>query len=129
VPDIAATRAALQDAFENAYREKFASTPLQVAIEFINVRVSVIAAIDEASPVPQSFVARATGEPLRGRRPVYFHETGAYVSTAVYARDALVAGTALTGPAVVEEAGSTLVIAPGASAVVATNGNILLTVR
>ena len=125
-PDVTATRTALQEAFERSYREKFAKTPPQVAVEFINIRVSVIAAIDETARLSQSAHLRLSGEPLRGRRPVYFQETGDYVSTAVYDRDALVAGTALTGPALIEEAGSTLVIVPGASAVVASNGNIIV---
>jgi N-methylhydantoinase A len=125
----AATQAALQGAFEKSYREKFARTPPQVAIEFINIRVSVFGAVTDAAAVAQSSLtnAGAAGEPVRGRRPVYFHEAGDYVTTTVYDRSALAAGMPITGPAVVEEAGSTLVVAPGASAIVAANGNIVVT--
>ena len=58
---------------------------------------------------------------------MYFQEAGDFVTTAVYDRSALRVGASIPGPAVVEEAGSTLVIAPGASAVVADNGNIVVT--
>ncbi len=124
--DAEATRLALEGAFEASYRRKFGKTPPLVAIEFINIRMSVIAAISDAAPVRQSTLIRA-GEPLRGRRAVYFQETNDYVTTAVYDRDALAPAAAISGPAVVEEAGSTLVIPPGASAVVADNGNIIVT--
>ena len=127
--DTAAMRETLQGAFKKSYREKFSKTPPTIAIEFINIRVSVSGAIADAAAVRQSALARATGEPLRGRRPVYFQEAGDYVTTAVYDRSALTAGTSILGPAVVEEAGSTLVIAPGASAVVAPNGNIVVTLN
>jgi len=125
--DTRATRAALEAAFEKSYREKFARTPPQVAIEFINIRVSVVGPVADAAAVRKSSLSRATGEPLRGRRPVYFQEAGDFVTTAVYDRSALRFGARIQGPAVVEEAGSTLVIAPGASAVVADNGNIVVT--
>ena len=126
VDDAGATREALQGAFEKAYREKFSKTPPPIAIEFINIRVSVTGPIADAAAVRQSSLARPTGEPVRAHRAVYFQEAGDYVDTAVYDRNALPPGTTITGPAVVEEAGSTLVIAPGASASVAANGNIIV---
>jgi N-methylhydantoinase A len=125
--DTRATRTALEAAFEKSYREKFARTPPQVAIEFINIRVSVVGPVADAAAVRKSSRSRAPGEALRGRRPVYFQEAGDFVTTAVYERSALRFGERIAGPAVVEEAGSTLVIAPGASAVVADNGNIVVT--
>lgn len=121
------TRAALQGAFEKSYREKFAKTPPQVGIEFINIRVSVIGPIADAAALRQSSLPPREGEPMRGRRRVYFQEAGDFVTTPVYDRSRLPCGATLPGPAVVEEAGSTLVIAPGASAVVADNGNIVVT--
>ena len=128
--DGAATQAALQGAFEDSYREKFAITPPQVAIEFINIRVSASAAVADAAAVAQSSLAGggARGGRVRGQRPVYFPEAGDYVTTAVYDRSTLAAGTLIAGPAVVEEAGSTLVLPPGASATVVANGNIVVTV-
>jgi N-methylhydantoinase A len=48
------------------------------------------------------------------------------VSTTVYDRYRLRAGDELTGPAVIEEEGSTLVIGPSARAGVEPSGNIVL---
>jgi N-methylhydantoinase A len=124
-PDPDATRRALTAAFEDAYREKFSLTPPRVPVEFINIRVAARA------PVTGSEVALKGGAPsggaVKGRRPAYFAEARDYVDTTVYARARLGVGDALPGPAVVEEAGSTLVIPPRAHARVAPSGNIVVT--
>ena len=56
----------------------------------------------------------------------YFPEAGGFVQTTVYDRYRLRSGDELTGPAVVEEEGSTLVVGPGGRAKVAATGNIVL---
>src|SRR5215813_9866936 len=108
--DTDATRRRLLTAFETAYREKFALTPPNVPIEFINIRVAVRA------PVAGSDVAirgRAheggAGEAVKGVRSAWFPDRG-FVETTVYDRHRLAIGDELTGPAVVEEEGSTLVV-------------------
>ncbi|MBI4628525.1 MAG: hypothetical protein HY729_07440 [Candidatus Rokubacteria bacterium] len=70
---------------------------------------------------------RAAGDPVKGRRPAYFPQAGGFVETTVYDRYRLAAGDEFTGPAVVEEEGSTLVVGPGATARVAPSGNIVMT--
>jgi N-methylhydantoinase A len=46
-------------------------------------------------------------------REAYFPEAGGYVETAVYRRSDLSAGAIFTGPALVEDAESTVVLPPG----------------
>jgi N-methylhydantoinase A len=125
--DSDATRRALQAAFENAYRDKFALTPPDVPVEFINIRVAVRAPVAGGDVATQDRVHAATGAAFKGTRPAYFPEHGGFTETAVYARERLVAGDQIAGPAVVEEEGSTLVIGPGAVAHVAPSGNIVMT--
>jgi len=48
------------------------------------------------------------------------------VETTVYDRYRLAVGDELTGPAVAEEEGSTLVVGPGVVARVASSGNIVM---
>src|SRR5207245_2518540 len=111
------------------YREKFALAPPDVPVEFLNVRVAVRAPVAGATVVraaagstgeaslPEGVRAAAgsTGEAsgdgpaLRGRRQAYFPEARGFVETAVYDRRRLAPGDRFTGPAVVEEEGSTLV--------------------
>jgi N-methylhydantoinase A len=132
-PDGEGTRLALRAAFEGAYREKFALTPPEVPVEFINVRVAARApvaggaiALAGRAGGEAGFADGAAGPAIKGRRPAYFREAGGFVETAVYDRARLAVGQEFTGPAVVEEEGSTLVIGPGARARVAPTGNLIV---
>jgi len=120
-----ATRRALQTAFEGAYREKFALTPPDVPVEFINIRVAVRAPVAGGEMAPAREVSRA-GAAIKGWRLAYFPEAGGFVETAVYDRGRLSPGDEMAGPAVVEEEGSTLVVGPGGAVRVAATGNLIL---
>ena len=124
--DSAESRRQLAAAFEAAYREKFALTPPDVPIEFINVRVAVRAPVAGAEISAQGERAGGGGA-TRRTRPVYFREGGGFVETTVYDRARLAPGDEIRGPAVVEEDGSTLVIGPGGLAHVAKTGNLIVT--
>ena len=121
------TRRRLAAAFEEAYREKFSLTPPDVPVEFINVRVAVRAPVAGADVVVKGPVGGGAASATKGARPAYFPEAGGFVDTAVYDRYRLRAGDEVSGPAVVEEEGSTLVIGPGGRATVAPSGNIVVT--
>ena len=123
--DDEAGRRALQDAFERAYREKFALTPPNVPVEFINIRVAVRAPVAGAE-VTASRAARTDGDAVKGVRPAYFPETGGWVDTTVYDRARLAPGREFAGPAVVEEEGSTLVVGPTGRARVTASGNLVV---
>jgi N-methylhydantoinase A len=136
--DGAETRRRLTAAFETAYREKFALTPPDVPIEFINIRVAVRAPVSGQQPAGESeggLPLSQTNAQSRGAlnaktgttRPAYFGEHRRFVETTVYQRHELAPGHELRGPAVVEEEGSTLVIGPGGSARVAESGNLIVT--
>jgi N-methylhydantoinase A len=124
--DSAESRRRLASAFETAYREKFALTPPDVPIEFINIRVAVRAPVAGADVAVHGDAAD-TGQAVKGARPAYSAESGGFVETTVYQRDRLGPGDEVRGPAVVEEEGSTLVIGPGGIARVARTGNLVVT--
>jgi N-methylhydantoinase A len=121
-----ATRRSLQESFERAYREKFALTPPNVPVEFINIRVAVRAPVAGAA-VRARRATREGGTAIKGTRPAYFPEAGGWTETTVYDRAQLGAGGEFAGPAVVEEEGSTLVVGPGARVRVAPNSNLVMT--
>jgi N-methylhydantoinase A len=127
-PDSSAARRALQEAFEAAYREKFALTPPDVPVEFINIRLAVRAPVAGSEVVLRGREGAGQGA-LKGKRPAYFPEAGGFVETAVYERSRLAVGETLGGPAVIEDEGSTLVIGPRATALMAATGNIVVTLR
>jgi len=121
-----AARRRLRTAFETAYRDKFALTPPEVPVEFINIRVAVRAPIAGSDVAVRGRAPGATGDAVKGVRPAWFPERGGFVETMVYDRYRLAVGDELGGPAVVEEEGSTLVVGPGATARVAASGNIVM---
>jgi N-methylhydantoinase A len=130
-PYDAARRPWLEAAFEAAYRDAFTRTPPGTTVEIINARVSATAEVPgsrlvlgEAGNGPRS----TGGAPAR-TRPVYFREWGEHRPVPVLSRSVQWSGMRFEGPAIVEEATSTLVLPPGTSATVAASGNIVVEIR
>jgi N-methylhydantoinase A len=128
--DDATARPALAAAFERGYREKFGRAPPAVPLEFINARVSVRVAVSGGQIAD---LAGAAGEApsgtIKGQRRAWFAEAGGFVDATVYDRDGLAANTAIAGPALIEDSGSTLVIGPAATAQVMPSGSIVVELR
>src|SRR5262247_2409323 len=91
-PDGDGTRRALRAAFEGAYREKFALTPPNVAVEFINVRVAARAPVAGSALILDAREGWTGGEAIKSRRPAYFDEARGFVETTVYDRGRLAPG-------------------------------------
>jgi N-methylhydantoinase A len=63
---------------------------------------------------------------LKGTRPAYFRDRRRAEACDVYDRYRLSAGARFTGPAIVEERESTIVLPPGAVAQVDAKGNLVV---
>jgi N-methylhydantoinase A len=63
---------------------------------------------------------------LKGGRPVYFAERGAFQDTPVYDRSGLRPAMRIQGPAVIEERITTVIVHPGWTATVDEYGNIVM---
>jgi N-methylhydantoinase A len=93
-------------------------------VEWVNLRVSGVGPIDRPDPPVRP---PGDGDPERARtgaRRVFFDD---WADVPVYARERLEPGDVLTGPAVIEEFGSTLPLHPGFSARVDGHGNLVVT--
>ena len=90
------------------------------AVEIESIRVEGVGRISTVE------ITRAPSaeSSLSSTRHVYFAEHGSYLETPVYRRDALSVGTALEGPAIVEQFDATTVIEPGMPARIDEAGNI-----
>jgi len=96
-------------------------------VEWVNLRVSGIGPIQRPQLIPQEIPSDpGTPEP-RSRRPVCFDATTGYVDTDVFWRPDLAPGQVVTGPAIVEEFGSTVPLHPGFTARVDAYANIIVT--
>jgi N-methylhydantoinase A len=113
--------------FLSRYKARFDIELPEMQAVLVNIRSTVIgkrAPADLAlfAPPPAGGSAPA---PVATRQ-AYFH--GAWHDTAIYDRAALTAGASLTGPAIVEQSDTTIVIDPGASAIVDKLGNLVISV-
>jgi N-methylhydantoinase A len=98
------------------------------SIEFVNARVAAIGLTAEAK-LPRDPRTGSREEALVATRQVYFEDADDFVEAAVYDRALLRNGVAFEGPAIVEQTDSTVVLPPGASAVVDEYLNIVVAVN
>jgi N-methylhydantoinase A len=123
-------RAAVEDvaqAFHAAHRQlygyDFAEDPRQ-AVEWVNLRVSGIGPIRRPDMVELPPKDGGTDRAVTGSRRVFFDD---WIDTPTYNRPDLAPGDVVTGPAIIEEFGSTVPVHPGFVATVDAYGNLLLT--
>jgi N-methylhydantoinase A len=109
----------LEKRFEEEYLRLYGSSPSNVEAEVLTWRLR----ISGPRPGPDIAARFGTGEALRGHRKMWFPNEG-YVDGAVYDRYALAPGFEFSGPAVVEERESTMVIGPSGQARVTEQGNV-----
>jgi N-methylhydantoinase A len=123
-------RAAAEDvaqAFHAAHRQlygyDFATDPRQ-AVEWVNLRVSGIGPIRRPDMVEMPPKDGRTDRAVTGSRRVFFD---AWIETPTYDRLGLAPCDVVTGPAIIEEFGSTVPVHPGFAVTVDAYGNLLLT--
>jgi N-methylhydantoinase A len=111
--------------FEQIYRGLYGRKGPDVPLEVVNWRVIASGTRPEMA-LKLSRKLSGGAEPRKGSRRAYFPERGGYVETAVYDRYALSPGTALDGPAIVEERESTLIVSTRGRARVDEELNIVV---
>ena len=107
------------------YGYDFAGDPTQ-QVEWVNLRVSGIGPIQRPEITRVPLGDGAPVEP-KGRRDVCFDPAEGYVDTPVLWRPDLAPGTTVTGPAIIEEFGSTVPLHPGFVARIDEFLNIIVT--
>jgi len=121
IPSIEVIRERFCAAHETAYG--YAST--EDPVEIVNVRLTARARLYQEPEIDDAAVATELPA-ARGHRPIYF-EAEVAVEAAVYARDDLLPGHQITGPAVVEQLDTTTPIYPGDTAEVTPHGHLIVT--
>src|SRR3954471_5796987 len=110
-------------AHRQLYGYDFATDPRQ-AVEWVNLRVSGIGPIRRPDMVRLEPKAGGTDRAVTGSRRVFFDD---WIDTPTYDRPLLAPGDVVSGPAIIEEFGSTVPVHPGFVATVDAYGNLLLT--
>src|SRR5262249_21717202 len=111
----AATTAEIRAAFVALYRRVFAHVPPVEEIELINLRLAATETLTE-KPVRFDGASPHAWKIGASRRDVWDAASGRWQTLNVLARDAIEPDRELTGPILLEDASSTLMVPPGAKA-------------
>jgi N-methylhydantoinase A len=98
--------------FYSVYQDLYSRHLSDVPLETVSWRVAVSGARSRIQ-LKEEYSIIVGGPSLKKKRPVYFPEYEGFTECPVYDRYRMGPGTSLTGPAVVEERESTLVVGPG----------------
>jgi N-methylhydantoinase A len=121
--------AGISEAFHRRHKELFTFDMPKREVEFLNV---LLKATLPHEPLALAEIAPARGGvglALRRRRPVLWELSRGHEESAVYDGDRLAAGHRIDGPAIIEEAATTVVVPPGYSCTVDKIKNYILSRR
>ncbi len=124
-------RAALKQLFDDEHMKRYAFNAPREPAEIVSLHSSVVGTLDK--PVAKRLRA-ANAKQVRkpvakpALRKVFLTEARGYVNTPVYARNDLVAGQRIAGPALIEEYASTTVVFPGDRLEVSKYGDLVITI-
>ena len=121
----ASVASAFHDAHERLYGYAFREDARQ-PVEWVNLRVSGIGPIERPRPQELPYREGNAERARTGVRQVFFDHESGWSQTPVYWRTDLAPGDVVSGPAVVEEFGSTVPLHPGFRATVDRFGNLLV---
>jgi N-methylhydantoinase A len=115
--------AKIAEDFHQRHRTTYGHDNRAEPVQIVSLRVAAIGTIP---PLVVRDVPAASGtDPLKGRRKLWFRETGA-IDAAIYDRQRMPSGLALAGPAVIESLESTILVPPGWGAAVNHDGFVLM---
>ncbi len=120
-------RAAIQAAFEEAYFNRFSLRLPEIGAVLVTLHTAVIGRRGEvalASLMDPELRAETVAGAVTGQRQVWFQ--GGWADTPIMARDALPVGGCFSGPAILEQLDTTIVIDPGNEVEVDDAGNLLI---
>jgi N-methylhydantoinase A len=112
--------------FHNLHERAYGYARRKEAVEFVNLRVVAL------GKLPEFKLTERTPQRKEALRPIDHREVcfaGAVVKAPIYQRDHLDQGSEISGPAIVEQMDSTIVIFPEYQAVTDRYGNLLMRVR
>ena len=117
----------IEASFQAAYAARFGGHLEGQRIEVVNWRVEGSAAAPPTPLRPGANGSTAAVAAPRRTRKAFFPDVNAFIDTPVLAESALRVGERHDGPALIEQAGSTVVIGPGDQFTLDPHGNLRIT--
>jgi N-methylhydantoinase A len=118
-------RAVIRTAFDELYERRYAHHSPEEPVEMVNIRLN---AIGKRPKLTFPSLAAAGTAASIDERPVYFTDASKPITAKIYRRDKLGAGAEITGPALIQEHGTTTVLFEHDSCRVADSGELIIVV-
>jgi N-methylhydantoinase A len=115
---------AIRARFDQLHQEHYGHSAPKEPVMMVNLRLTALGKLDNKMPLAAA--ARDADRGERGRRPVIFEDKP--VDCPIYLRSGFKAGDRLTGPAVIEEVGATILVYPGNTMQVNEFGQLVIEV-
>jgi N-methylhydantoinase A len=116
----------VKDAFHDRHAELYTYCERHNAVEVVNIESTLFGHIDRPKP-PRLDESGSAAAAIKEHRPLIFSADGASVEAPVYDGTKLGVDAELSGPAVIEEPTTTIVVEPGWTARVHVSGSYLMT--
>jgi N-methylhydantoinase A len=118
-------RGGIRKAFDALYEHRYAHHSPDEPIEMVNIRLAMTAT--RPKPAFPHLSERGEATPSR-RREVYLRDPHRPLPCPIYRRSTLAAASRITGPALIEEHGTTTMMFEGDVCMVAPSGELIITV-
>ncbi len=116
----------VKDAFHKRHEELYTYSERHNAVEVVNIESTLYGRIDKPK-APKLATGGTAAKALKGYRKAIFAASGKATKTPIYDGGKLGAGASLTGPAIIEEVTTTIVIEPGWKAKLDASGSYVIT--
>src|SRR5690349_747382 len=122
---LAGDRAAIRQAFDALYEQRYAHHSPEEPVEMVNMRLALVG---KRAPLAFPTLRAGAAPKARQTREVYFTDPAKPVACPIYDRTDLGAGCRIAGPALIQEHGTTTVLFAGDSLIMASSGEMIITV-
>ena len=116
----------LSEQFHAMHERAYGYAAPEDTVELVNVRLAAVGVTPKPRRAPLPVGGPAATHARKGRRDIWFAETGGFQSTLVFDRGKLLRGNVLAGPAIIEEPDASTLVHPGWTATVDEYGNLVL---
>jgi N-methylhydantoinase A len=120
--------AAMREAFETLYRQRYGFVEVDAPVDVVSVSVTAVARLSGPLPAQLRPGHAATSASVSARRAISFPGHPQRLDTPVYRRIDLAVGFSAAGPAAIEEYGTTTIVAPGDHFRIGELGEIRITI-
>jgi len=123
----AGTAEAMSTAFHDRHETVYGFCSRGEATMFVNLRLTAIGRVDRPRLRKLAKAKGSVDRAKKGRRKVYFADTGGMAACDIYDRGKLLFGDRIQGPAIIEQMDTTTVLPPDAALLVDLYGNLEIT--